>query len=233
MSSEVTKDSFLSMSNEEKWELFKQSQSVNLKLDTVIDKIEKLESQLVFSRNVNDRLKNEIVNIKRKANRNCQYERQDNIEFSGIPDSIPDDNLEDVAIQLMKKMDINVETRDIVDCHRLPKRKSVILRFVNRKNALKALSNGKKLKNNVGDILPGNPAVFVNRNLIPEYLSLRWKAKQLKQANYLHEFGLNRRGVWVKVGTESSKKQVEVEEDLHEFLPAGRSFQDFLNNLHD
>ena len=196
-----------------------------------IGKVEQLESQSSISKSINKALKDEILSLKRNANRNSQYSRQDNVEFSGIPDDIPDKNLESTAIALLKKMDVSVEPRDIVDCHRLPKRKSVIVRFVNRKNAVKAIANGKQLRNNVSDMFSGNCVVYVNRNLIPEYLSLRWKTKQLKQSSYVHEFGVNKRGIWAKMGPESRKKQIEIEEDLQEFLPPGTNLRDFLANV--
>ena len=233
---QISKEDFLSLSNEQVWTLFQKNfherekyrdtlSQINIKMDFLISKIQKLEDEIAVSKSVNTALKKECVNLRRKCNRDSQYHRQENVEFTGIPDNISDNNLEKTVISLLKITEVNVTPNDIVDCHRLPRRKTVIVRFLNCKHSLKALLNGKRLKGNTGDIC-GNSAVYINRNLIPEYLSLRWKAKKMKSQNLVHDFGTNRRGIWVKETAEGDKRQIEIDDDLFQYLPEGKTLND-------
>ena len=70
-----------------------------------------------------------------------QYNRRNCVEFSGIPDTTNDDNLEDSIIEACKDTNIDVSETDIEACHRLPVRsnatntsKRVIVKFVNWKH---------------------------------------------------------------------------------------------------
>ena len=225
MAHQINKEEFLALPNDKMWELFSKYHSsstldeLNAKLDIVITKINKLESELEISRRVNTALKSEVLNLKRKVNRDAQYHRQENLEFSGIPESIPDGELEQTAITIFKKAGVDVKSSDIVDCHRLKNRRRVIIRMVNRKHCQQALAGSKRLKGNTSDI--NNSVIYINRNLIPEYNTLRWKAKLLKQANYIFNYGVNRRGIWVQMEAGGNRKQVEIDDDLMEYLPAG------------
>ena len=40
--------------------------------------------------------------------------------LSGIPNHIPEDNLEKVAIDIFHDSDVEIEPKDIEGCHRLP-----------------------------------------------------------------------------------------------------------------
>ena len=229
---QINKESFMTLTNSQMWDLFKTNSSslieVNTKLYTVLSKFERIESELAVVKSANTALKNEIVNLKRKVNRDNMYHRQDNLEFSGIPESVSDENLEGTALALLRKTGVHCTSADIVDCHRLKNRRNVILRFVNRKHALQALSGSKHLKGNTNDILP-NSKIYLNRNLTPEYKTLRWQAKKMKAENYIEDFSTNRRGVWIKVEAGGSRKQIDVAEDLSGHLPEGILLSDFCN----
>ena len=49
-----------------------------------------------------------------------QYSRRNNIELSGIPNDIPEDNPEKVVIDICRDSDVEIEPKDIDECHRLP-----------------------------------------------------------------------------------------------------------------
>ena len=76
-----------------------------------------------------------------------QYDRRNNVVFSGIPENVPDNNLESTVISALSDIDVQVEPRDIEACHRIGKPTSktqkTIVRFVNRKNCQKDLANKK------------------------------------------------------------------------------------------
>jgi len=99
------------------------------------------------------------------------------VEIHGIPDTVQDGDLEDKVIQIAKSIDVEVDSKDIEACHRLPNRrnskgtsKRTIVRFVNRKHCdnlqMKKLSSLKsaedKLKKNA---ITNN--LYINSNLCP------------------------------------------------------------------
>ena len=63
-------------------------------------------------------------------------------ETSGIPSSIPDDNLENTVISICKDYGLEIYEKHIECCHRLPisknskgQDKRVIVKFVNQKHS--------------------------------------------------------------------------------------------------
>ena len=137
------------------------------------DSLDKLEKSIVQSING---LKNEIINLKHivirnlqdenarpkekceklenrvailKSNHNdlAQYGRHNDVVFSGIPENVPDNNLESKVISVLLDIDMQVVPRDIETCHRIGKPTSkmqkTIVRFVNRKNCERVLANKK------------------------------------------------------------------------------------------
>ena len=72
------------------------------------------------------------------------------MELSGIPNVIPEDNLEKVVTDICHNSDVEIEPKDIEGCHRLPvsrysrnSNKRVIVKFVNRKDPEAMLRNKK------------------------------------------------------------------------------------------
>ena len=79
-----------------------------------------------------------------------QYGRRNNIEVSGIPDSVEDNCLEEKNISLFTSIGIDVKSSDIEACHKIGKSRSsskkTIVRFTNKKFSKQVLYNRKKLK---------------------------------------------------------------------------------------
>ena len=126
------------------------------KLTEEIDQISlenrKLTSELVITKNVNSRLEERIINLEKNQAKGEQYSRRNNVELSGIPNSICDEDLENTVINICKESGINVDARDIEGYHRLPlsrnsrgDNKRVIVKFVNRKYAEALLKDKKRI----------------------------------------------------------------------------------------
>ena len=68
----------------------------------------------------------------------AQYGRHNNVIFSGIPENVPDNNLESIVILVLSDIDVQVEPKDIEACHRIGKSTSktqkTIVGFVSVKN---------------------------------------------------------------------------------------------------
>ena len=101
-----------------------------------------------------------------------QYSRRNNVEISGIPQSVSDNQLEEKVIDLLKTTDVNITSNGIEACHRLgKKKKNVIARVINRKHCLKALRNKKKLKS-----IDKNP---ISETLLPVNSKLAFNCRKL------------------------------------------------------
>ena len=80
----------------------------------------------------------------------AQYVRRNNAIFSGIPESVSEDVLEESVIPVLADIDVLVESQDIEARHRFgkperDKSQKTTVRFVNRKNCKKALLKKKLL----------------------------------------------------------------------------------------
>ena len=91
---------------------------------------------------MNSRLEERIINLEKNQAKGEQYSQRNNVELSGIPNSIFDEDLENTVINICKESGIDVDARDIKGCHSLPfsrnsrdHDKMVIVKFVNRKYA--------------------------------------------------------------------------------------------------
>ena len=97
-----------------------------------------------------EKLENRVAILESNHNDLAQYGRHNNVAFSFIPESVPDNNLESTFISVLSDIDVQVEPRDIEACHRIgkpaSKMRKTIVRFVNRKNCEKVLANKKTFK---------------------------------------------------------------------------------------
>ena len=97
-----------------------------------------------------EKLENRVVILESNHNDLAQYGRRNNVVFSGIPENVPDNNLESMVTSVLPDIDVQVEPRDIQACHQIAKPVSKtekkIVRFVNRKNCEKVLANKKTLE---------------------------------------------------------------------------------------
>ena len=102
---------------------------------------EKIRSELVVVKNVKTKLEERIICLEKNRAKSEQYSQRNNIELSGIPNDIPENNLEKVVIDICHDSGLEIEPKDIDGCHRLPvsrysreSNKRVIVKFVNRKH---------------------------------------------------------------------------------------------------
>ena len=64
-------------------------------------------------------LENKILTLESEHNSLEQYGRRNNIEITGIPDSVPDQNLEEKVVDILNEISVNVSSKDIEACHRV------------------------------------------------------------------------------------------------------------------
>ena len=153
---------------------------------------ENLKKVIVDNKKLNDEaleLKKEIWDlwdkiyyIEKDLAQHQQYSRRQNIEISGIPDYVTDDQLETTVIRILRRIGIDfLESYEIVGCHHLKRINreqpaNVIIRFVNRKRAYACLQNRRNLK---WDKEFKN--IFIVENLCPKYKSIFDACSDLKK----------------------------------------------------
>ena len=85
-------------------------------------------------------MENIIINLEIQNNNVDQYSRRNNVEISGIPQSVTDNQLEEKVIDILKAIDVSITSNKIEACLCLgKKKKNVIVWVINRKYCLKAL----------------------------------------------------------------------------------------------
>ena len=151
------------------------------------------------------------------------YSRRNNIEINGIPESIKQNQLETHVLKIFKKLDINLQSYDLSACHRLgkydaTKSRTVIVRFINRKDAYDCLRYGKDLKDTVE-----YKNVYFSENLCPTNRRMFNYLYKLKKQNKVSR-------VWVYNGTVCYK--VPEDETVYKATHIS-DVQYYFNNLED
>ena len=126
--------------------LFNQNSKLSENVDRLVTANDKLNSELLIVRNVNQNLQNRIINLEKQQSKSEQYNRRNNVEISGISNEVSNQNPEKTVIGICKDPGSDVNSLDIEGCHRLPlgrnatnTNKRVIVKFVNRRKHSEAM----------------------------------------------------------------------------------------------
>ena len=231
----IPEEIFKKLSIDEAWKMHTQVQMENDELHKIIaelnvikDRVHALElakaeqaTELLATNTELVNLRKEVETTQKKQLRTNQYGRLENIEISGIPTNVGDDNLEEKVQKVLKKIDVDVKRGDMAACHRLGKaKKTTIVRFTNRKHADKVFQNIKKTQDvNFDDILPRGSKVYINANLCPEFKDIFYKLKLCKGEGLINGYGTDRRGAYAYTEPVGGRKtRIELESDFTEML---------------
>ena len=158
---------------------------LNLK-DIIIKNIQDENQRL--RKKVSD-LESKVISLENDHNSLKQYGRRNNLEISGILDTVPDQNLEQKVTEILDEIDVSVSPNDIEACHRMGSSvnnsRRIIVRFTNRKFATKAFLNRSKLRKVPSTSLNYN--IFVNENLILRYRKIAFLCRKLKRADHIEK----------------------------------------------
>ena len=96
----------------------------------------KLEAELAVTKEVNNVLRNQMIQVEIKYWSNQQYYRRDCLEINSIPERLIDSLLEETALNTFKELGVSIDTSDIKACHRVgpPSQKKVIIKMSRRKD---------------------------------------------------------------------------------------------------
>ena len=171
-----------------KAELFERFDSVTAEISNLKDVIiENLRDENMRLRNRIELLENKAIIAETVNNNIEQYGRRNNIEITGIPDSVSKENFEKTVIEVCNKLNMEITEKDIEACHRIgaAKPKKTICRFVNRKNVKNLLYSRKKLKDL--DVGLGTARLNVNENLTNYNSKLAYNCRKLKRKKLINK----------------------------------------------
>ena len=196
--------------------------SLTNEIREALKKFSMLEADLAIAKNVNNILKRQIVDLERQTWETSQYARRESLEFAGIPSSVSNDNLEEKVIDILEKIGVKINKRDIQSCHRLHDKDRTIVKFSNRKDSLLILRSKKQLKElSSADLgLPEKTKLYINESLCPYYRGLWNKCKWLKTNKHINSFYTISGIVKIKVTETSRARSITHVNDLVEMFPA-------------
>ena len=115
--------------------------------------VESLKDSMLENHESLRHFQDEFVRLEKNINFTNQYGRRENLIIDGIPDHVPEDDLEDICLDIIHNIGfLPVGNYDVVGCHRLKKRARdsttpIIIRFINRKVPEYCKRNKWRLKN--------------------------------------------------------------------------------------
>ena len=191
--------------------------NINAELTSLRDRFTKMKLQLLVTRRVNDNLVKQNRILERKCAANEQYSRRECLEISGIPDSIPNNNLEETVLKIFNETGVTVNSRDVEACHRLNQKanpKKVIIKLSKRKDVARVMNNKKKLKSmkpqNIG--LPSGCKIYVNESLYKYYKYLWWKCKLLRTRGSIQSFWVTNGSIRIRHQNDQVTSVIRIED---------------------
>ena len=155
---------------------------------------EKIRSELAVVKNVYTKLEQRIISLEKNQAKSEQYNRCNNIELSGIPKDIPEDNLQKVLTDICYDSSLEMEPKDTEGFDRLSvsgvgrdSNKRVIINFVNRKYPEALLRNKKSVSSKDFSHLNVHDKVFVSVSLCPYYRYIWGKCKDLQGRGKIYQ----------------------------------------------
>ena len=113
-------------------------------VDNHSSKLVQVESSLVVTKTVNNKLLRRVTSLERGIHSQEQYSRRE--WFVAIQSSVDDKNLKSTVCTISADINVVCDSNDIEDCHRI-KRDRTTIKFSSRRKSSEVLNKKKKLKN--------------------------------------------------------------------------------------
>ena len=138
--------------------------------------------------------------------RNSKYSRQECLEISCVPDKTDQKDLEDTALNIFRKLDVDIDSSIIENCHLLlsDEPKYVTVKFSKLKDANRIRLCKKNLKEMDLTSLSISCPAFINDNLCQYYKILWQKCKKLLTDKLINFFWVSNRSVRLRVWDKDS-----------------------------
>ena len=157
-------------------------ENLSIKCEKILEDNDRLNHEAIEAKKEIWDLWDKIYHLDKDLSQFQQYGRRENIEISGIPESVHANFLEKTVIHILRRIGVyNLNPDEIIGCHRLKKLHkdkpaNVIVRFMNRKRAHQCLRNRQNLRWN-----SEFPNLFIVENLCPKYRSIFDACNELKK----------------------------------------------------
>ena len=155
-------------------------------VNQLFSKNERLNGDLTIQKTVCGNLEKKVKSLKIQISKDEQYNRHNCVEFSGIPDTINDDDLENTVIEACKDINIDVSETNIEACHKLPVRRNATIVSKGYSQICGPETCRIHSVKNVYLELYGNNKVYVNPSLCPYYHYLWGWFKDLQLRVMIH-----------------------------------------------
>ena len=205
--------------------------NINKRFDDFLGKYNELHSELQVSKNCSNLLRNHVVELDKNALSPAQYVRKKIIEISPVSGSIPDQNLEEQVYKALSLTRMKVEDKDPHACHRMKRKRRVIVKFKDCKLRYQVMANRKKLmekKKNVLKELHFEESLFLSDSMCIENHNPFYKCRQLKNAKRIHACWFLNNAINVRLMDKGRIFMIFHESDLGELLRG--SVDDLLSN---
>ena len=138
----------------------------------------------------------------------------------GIPQSVKDDNLEEVVTQIVNKVGINITERDMQAVHRIGKEGRTIIKFANRKDCQALL----KVKRDLNKLMMEDFSfeeknkIYVNESLCLYYRVLWEKCKKI-HLQKIFSFYTSNGSVKIKINENDKGTTITHTADFEKYFP--------------
>ena len=97
----------------------------------------KVEVDLVITRNVNSKLRERVVSLKRHCWSNSQYSRRECLEVSGFPESLKNEDQEETVLKVFEELNVVVDPSNVENCHWVASRTNKKVNYLDAKMSTK------------------------------------------------------------------------------------------------
>ena len=179
------------------------------KVDELEKKMDELQSVNLVSQNSSTLLLGRVRKLESDLLIANQYSRRECLDISGL-DDVEDEDIENEVAKIITDLGIQIsESRDIQACHRYGSKKTVIVKFTNRKMVGRILSSKSSLPENI----------FINESLCPRNKTIRGRCNVLKKAGKISKIGTRNGMIRVKLPNAASYININHEDDLYDLFP--------------
>ena len=215
-------------------ELITSNEDFERKFQSTVEKMQelieaKIESHLsVLEKRLDFRQR--VVEVERQMFLQQQYGRRECVEIVGIPDDVPQKELENKIIDVFSVAGVKVYSRDFHAVHRLGNGKTVIAKLINRKDAQSILRNKRKLRLLDAEgrkklIIPEGVKVYINESLCGPFRFLMGKCNALFKNKHIAGFYTNNGCIKINLlasndGTDGATVPISHIEDLYKLFGA-------------
>ena len=202
--------------------------NINKEISELRQNYEKMQSELCVSRQVSSKLRQQIFPLERQCWTNCQYFRRECLELSSLPESMQNSELEDTALQLLKKLDVEIDSSNIEDCHWLPSKgpKRVVVKFFKRKDTNRIRKVKKNLKGMDLSSIGIRSSVYINDSL-GKYYNMVWrKCRKLCVNKFIHSFWVSNGFIRLKLSHNERSYIITHINNFEELLPGNKFIRD-------